>query len=303
MPISLSLGGRPGRAMHSIGSPRPDEGNRMAGSGTALFTDPTDYETSVAFMRYLLPLKEGEFRARCTWVALPHIRLFRASEAVGRIGSMALPADRIHVMFQSRSGPPLLHCGMEMRRGEFVLQAPGQRFHQRVPAGSHWGCIAIASSLLGECARILTGEPIEAPMFGRIYRPCASDRERLLRLHAEACRITETRLTNIGHPEVSRALEQDLIWSLVTCLAPESKTISAGRREATETVLQCEDALNSAPGLPVTVKTLCRATQVSERRLRAAFMVILGLSPGLYLRLRRSRRPNRGDPCRARQIL
>ena len=38
---------------------------------------------------------------------------------------------------------------------------------------------------------------------------------------SQAARIAETQLDHIRHPEVARALEQDLIWALVNCLAAD----------------------------------------------------------------------------------
>jgi hypothetical protein len=274
----------------------------MAGSGTSLFTDPADYEQSIAFMRHVLPISGGQFRARCTWIELPHIQLFRVSETVERIGRLALPPNRLHLMFPTWSGRPLLHHGMELRRGEFVLHAPGQRFYQRVPSDSRWGSISITPHSLGHYAEILTGARMEPPAFAALFRPPADDRERLLRLHAQACRITETRLTNIGHPEVSRALEQDLIWSLVTCLGGGLVDDLCPQREATDAILRFDEALAVA-GAPVTVQDLCRSIQVPERRLRAASMTVLGLGLGSYLRLRYPRQSSRGEPDRARHVL
>ncbi|MBN9559883.1 MAG: hypothetical protein J0H14_04020 [Alphaproteobacteria bacterium] len=274
----------------------------MAGSGTSLFTDPADYEKSIAFMRRVLPIAGGQFRARCTWIELPHIQLFRVSETVERIGCLSLPPNRLYLMFSTWSGRPLLHGGVELRRGEFVLHAPGQCFYQRVPSDSRWGSISITPQSLGHYAEILIGARMEPPPFSSLFRPPAGDRERLLRLHAQACRITETRLTNIGHPEVSRALEQDLIWSLVSCLGAGPVSALCAEREATEAVVRFVEALAVADP-PVTVQDLCRSIQVPERRLRAAFTTVLGLSPGSYLRLRYPRQSSRGEPDRARHVL
>jgi hypothetical protein len=274
----------------------------MPGSGTSLFTDPADYAESIPFMHLVLPIGGDRFRARCTWIEFPHVRLFRASEAMERIACLALPPNRLHVIFPISGGGLLLHGGIELRRGEFVLHAPGQQLYQRVPSDSRWGSISITPQSLGHYAEILTGARMEPPALATLFRPPAGDRERLLRLHAQACRIAETRLTNIGHPEVSRALEQDLIWSLVTCLGSGRASVPCIHRKATDTILRFEQALAVADA-PVTVQDLCRSLQVPERRLRAAFMTILGLSPGSYLRLRYMRQSRRGEPDRARQLL
>ena len=55
-----------------------------------------------------------------------------------------------------------------------------------------------------------------APPVGEIIRPSRGDRQHLLRLHAQAGRIAETDLNRIVNPAVIRALEQDLIWALIS---------------------------------------------------------------------------------------
>lgn len=52
-----------------------------------------------------------------------------------------------------------------------------------------------------------------------ILRPVSADWRQLLKSHSEAIRIAETRLSLIDHPEVARALEQELICALVNCLS------------------------------------------------------------------------------------
>jgi hypothetical protein len=69
--------------------------------------------------------------------------------------------------------------------------------------------------------RVLTGHELAIPSSGRALYPAPADRRELLRLHAQAARIAETQLDHIRHPEVARALEQDLIWALVNCLAAD----------------------------------------------------------------------------------
>jgi len=44
------------------------------------------------------------------------------------------------------------------------------------------------------------------------------DAARLRRLHAQACRLAETKPKILTHPEVARAIEQGLLLPLVTCL-------------------------------------------------------------------------------------
>ena len=67
---------------------------------------------------------------------------------------------------------------------------------------------------------------------------------RLQRLHAQVCRLAETNSKMLSHPEVARAIEQDLMHALVNCLT----TISArpdgfSGRHQTYTMLRFEEIL------------------------------------------------------------
>ena len=67
---------------------------------------------------------------------------------------------------------------------------------------------------------------------------------RLLYLHTEASRLVEELLGIIARPEVTRALEQELIHALIHCLTPdEGHAYKAfGRRSAT-VMARFEEAL------------------------------------------------------------
>jgi hypothetical protein len=67
----------------------------------------------------------------------------------------------------------------------------------------------------------LTGLNLVAPPSGRILRPEGRDIARLLRLHAAAARFANKQPKLMLNPEVIRAMQQDLIETLVRCLASE----------------------------------------------------------------------------------
>jgi AraC-like DNA-binding protein len=121
-----------------------------------------------------------------------------------------------------------------------------------------------------------------------VLRLSSSAIARLRRLHADARRLVEKKPALFAHPEVARALEQELICALVTCLSigAHCRHLAPGRRRA-EIMRQFEEALAAhserVPHLP----DLCRAIGVSERTLRACCAEFLGMSPIRYLRLRR----------------
>jgi hypothetical protein len=120
-----------------------------------------------------------------------------------------------------------------LRRGEIVFHSLGQQLHQRTTAPSAWGSIALRPASLLTYGKTLVGREVVPPSFGQILRLSWADRRQLLRLHAEAVRIAETRLDHISNAEVARALQQDLIWALMACLTtgkPRGRSAATRRR-------------------------------------------------------------------------
>jgi len=259
----------------------------MPGGGSSIFTDPDRYLACLPLMAEFAFVDASRFIARLTWVELPHMGVFRMRETAPRVGYIGLPSNMVFVTFPVRGASPLIVGGKELHHGELVLHARGERFHQRMTAAGQWGGISLQSLSFESGARTLTGQAINLPEFRKVVRPGVQDRNRLLRLHAEACRIAETAVSNLGQPEVARALEQDLLWVLVTCLTEsEVRGEEPGIREAAEALLRCEEVLAATTGSS-TLDDVCRFLGMTERELGAFSSEILGMSPDRYFRLKR----------------
>jgi AraC-like DNA-binding protein len=125
------------------------------------------------------------------------------------------------------------------------------------------------------------------PPFGRILRPLSADRRQLFRLHADAVRLAETSLSRIEHPEVARAVEQDLIWALVNCLTnAEPRAESPVMRRHARVMAQFEQARMAHPDRAMLLSEIREAIDVSESTLRTASLELLAMEPGRYLLLR-----------------
>ena len=260
----------------------------MPASGSCIFTCADGYQASLQGMLDLLVPPAREFHARLTWVELPRLRLLRAREASARVAYLSLPSERVFVTFPTRRDSPLIHDGVEVRCGEIMSHGRGARLYQRTTGASRWGSISLTPASLTALGRAVTGLDLLPPSTGLILRPRPVDWTRLLRLHAQAGRIAETKLDHIGHPEVARALEQDLIWALATCLTtgnPQDDPEIRGRHAAM--LLRFEEVRASHPDRMLRVPEICHAIGVSERTLRTCCSRVLGMGPGKYQRLRR----------------
>jgi AraC-like DNA-binding protein len=261
----------------------------MPESGTFTFSDPDDFRAKLRKAGIeLFPTVSRDFKARLTCAELPHLRLLYIREERPRVAYVALARDLVFVTFAARSGPPLLWGGVELRPGDVVLHSQGEHMHQRTIGACHWASISQTPEHFAGCGKALTGKDLLPPPAGRVLRLSPSAVTSLRQLHAGACRLAEKKPELIAHPEVARALEQDLIHALVTCLSAgaHSQPVAPRRRRA-EIMRQFEEALAAHPEHPPHLPEMCNAIGVPERTLRVCCAEFLGMGPVRYLRLRR----------------
>ena len=131
------------------------------------------------------------------------------------------------------------------------------------------------------------GAPFSLPLEGRTLQPSRSRAAGLRRLHARICRLAETRSKILSHPEVARAVEQDLIQALITCLtAAEVREDGAARRHA-QIMVRFEEVIAENSSRSRRVSEICEVIGVTDRTLQSCCAEFLGISPSRYLLLRR----------------
>ncbi len=260
----------------------------MPAGGSSIFTDADGYQACLRDLFDLLVPHPRDFRARLTWVDLPSLRLLRADEASSRVAYVTLSPEQVFLTFPIKQGSVLIAGGVDLHFGDFMFHSRGERLHQRTTTACRWGSISLPASVLAAAGRTIAGRDLLAPPFGRVVRPVASDRQRLLRLHAQAGRIAETSLDRIGSKEVVRALEQELILALATCLgAARMLEDRDTRRREVRTAVQLEAVLAAHHDRMLRVREIRDATGVSDRTLRASCLRQLGMTASRYQRLRR----------------
>jgi AraC-like DNA-binding protein len=260
----------------------------MPGSGTGTFIDPDDYQASLHQVRIdLLVTSQGAFNARLTWATLHRLQLLRSEEDLPRIAYVSLAPGLVFVAFATRPDPPMLWGGVELQTEEIIFHSRAERFHQRTTGPCSWGLLGLAPEHLETYGGALTGKPLSLPAAMRILRPAVRDAARLRRLHAQACRLAETRPKVLAHPEVARAIEQGLIHALVTCLATKARDDGAGRRHHTRIMVRFEEVLAAHSNRPLPMSELCALIGVTDRTLRSCCAEFLSMSPSRYMLLRR----------------
>jgi AraC-like DNA-binding protein len=263
----------------------------MPGGGTCTFLDPLSYEASLRdrLIEAVITFS-GPFAARTTSVELHHAQLLRCEDDHPRIAYLSLAAQAVFVTFPILCSLPPLWRSAELRPGDIVFHSRGDRLHQRTAGRCVWGAIAIDPEELEDHSRALCGTMIAPPADGRILRPAARDAARLRRLHAQACRLAETKAKMLTHPEVARAIEHGLLHALVCCLgAPEAPPGAEAKARHVGIMVRLEEVLASHLTRPLRMPDLCRLIGVSGESLRASCAEFLGMTPGRYVLLRRLR--------------
>jgi AraC-like DNA-binding protein len=261
----------------------------MAQSGTATFVDPDQYGAAMGAARVnIIVTGGGDFNARLTWLNLDHLYLLHSRENLPRIGFFSLPPARAFVSFPTKREAPLTYGGFDLQFGDVVLHSRGERMHQRIDGESQWGLISLSHEQLAASTKALTGTKIMSPPEGRVLRPSRGTASRFLRLHLKVCRLVETRLELIANPEVARALQQELLEALISCLtAGDARGNPKRKQHHADIMIRFEEALALYGEPHLNLPALCSAIGVPERTLRMCSAKLLGMSPTRYHLLRR----------------
>jgi hypothetical protein len=228
-------------------------------SGTHTFVDPDACQVGIAGAKVNLVFTgRGDFKARLTRAELPNLRLLRAEENLPRIAYVTLAPELAFVAFPIHCDPPPIWGGLELQAGNVVFHSRGEGIHQRTRGPSQWALVSLTPEHLAVHGKVLTGQDLAPPPVGRVLRPPAFATAHLRRLHAEACRLAETKPHVLAHREVARALEHDLLHALVECLTTDAgRDGAAARRRHATTMARFEEALAARSGRQPHMPELC----------------------------------------------
>ena len=253
------------------------------------FTDPEPYGKAIRAQVEVFVAAKGDFRAELMQVDLQRLWLQRAHENLPRLFHSTLSGRRTPVIFLTAPDQrPIQHSGMNVSPGEIVVPRQASVHHHRSFAACHWGSLSLTPDDLAEAGRAIAGRELAAPPTTQVMRPPAARMTRLLALHREAGKLAEDAPDRLAHPEVARALEQQLTHAMVMCLAEGTAVeVSAGTRRHSLIVARLEHLFAANSDRPLYLGERCAATGVSERTLRACCHEHVGMGPVHYLWLRR----------------
>jgi len=258
----------------------------MASYGSTTYTDPDDFRARVSSAVVNLVLTGSEpFKARVTWLKQRRLTLASAEQTTSHITFLSFDPARVYVSFPLR-GEAVMN-GMRVRRGDFVIHGRGERVHHLAEACTCWGMISMRARELAACGRALLGQELLLPDTSRLVRPSGKTTGRILRLHAQACRLAASRPDMMANQEVARAVEHELMVILVDLLASKKGRVGdAADRRHVEIMGRFQEAL-AGQHHAQHVSALCAAIGVPQRTLRKCCAAFLAHSPVAYIQLRR----------------
>jgi AraC-like DNA-binding protein len=263
----------------------------MPGGGTRTFVDSDTFEASLRQAQIAAVIvPQSQFRARLTWAELHHLQVLRCEEDAPRVGYVHLTPRFVFVTFPVPARPAALWRGTELQAGDIMFHSRGERLHQRIPGPFVWGVIAVNPAQLEHYGRTLSGKPLSSPPEGRILRPSRRLAACLRHLHRQVCHLAETKSKILSHFEAARAIEQELIQTLVLGLTTaDARTEGSAARRGAGIMVRFEEVLANRLAQPPKMPELCELLGVSERALRSDCAEFLGMSPTRYVLLRRLR--------------
>lgn len=229
----------------------------------------------------------GAYAAQLTRIDLHHLWMQRLRKSLPGVSHTAVIKGRAVIVFLAdMDQQPMSNGGMTVRAGEIVAYREGSEHHLRTSAGYHCATMSLSPSDLAIHGRALVGRELSAPAATRVVRPSTASMARLLHLHKAASDLALNAPDILANPEVAKAIEQELVRAMVSCLT-EGEAVGAAREGRRPIMQRFEQVLEAHEGELIYLTDLCAEMGVSDRILRLHCQEQLGMGPHQYLWLRR----------------
>jgi AraC-like DNA-binding protein len=261
----------------------------MLSSAVYRFTDSDDYQRAIrASTTEVLITSPGDFSAQLTRIDMRRLWMQRGAETLPRVVRTSLSPSRRGIFFLTHGQHLMVSGRKQMSQGEILFFSPGSEHYQRSQAAVGWGAMSLSPDDLVAAGQAIVGRDVVAPASDRLVRPPPHLMTRLLGLHEAAGRLAATVPDILVHPEVAKAMEQELVRVMVNCIAGDhGSDAGSERRNRTSVIRRLEQMLESNLDQPLYLAEVCSALGVSERTLRTVCVELLGMGPHRYLWLRR----------------
>jgi len=254
------------------------------------FDDPHRFETEIrATTCDVLANSRGGFRAALTRIELDKLWMQGLQSRDPYILRWVSNADRLSVVFLADAHhAPVRLNGVEFSAREILvcdLSATGDAFFE---VASDLASMSLSPGDFAAATDGVADRGLVDFTETRTLRPAAPLLARLRALHKMARRLAKDTPDALTRPATVRAIDQDLVDALVTCLAGTQSNTSSRRGGCHKKLIaRFEDFLAARHYEPVYLAEICTAIGVSERTLRTCCQEHLGMGPIHYLWLRR----------------
>lgn len=262
----------------------------MVRSEVLTFVDPLAYQAAVrAGPIEVLVTSKGEFHAELMKVDLDRLWLQRASERLPRIQRAFTDTKvRAPILFLPRANQAMQYAGRDISGGDLIVYGRNAAHHSRTEAASGWASVSLTPDDLAVAGKAIAGRELTLALDTHILSPAPELMRRLRMLHDEVERLAKTAPHTLARPQVAKALEQDLIHTMIGCLTGHQTTGSASLAgHHARVIARFEEYLAARRYQPVYLAEICAAIGISERTLRTCCHEQLGMGPIHYLWLRR----------------
>lgn len=262
----------------------------MPTSAVLKFTDPDEYRSSIQGTAKfsVLVTEPGHFGAQLTWINLHSLWMQRGQTSLAQLVRSTILETRSPIFFLTDERGPILHTGMKLAPGEMMFYGRGAGHYYRLRSDSHWATMSLPPEELAAAGQALAGCDLVSPEFTARVRPPPHLLARLQRLHEAAGHLAAVAPSVLAHPEVARAIEQELVRGMVACLTQGVGLDPVAMRDIRVPVMRrFERVLEKNEDRPLYLAEICAAIGVADRTLRLRCTEELGMSPQHYLLLRR----------------
>jgi len=260
----------------------------MLGSNILKFTDPHEHSSVISYVvdQEAIVTARGTYQSELTFVNLNHLGLMRGWRSLPQIGRGTSRSNMCAIIFPTADGQAqATFNGIEVPESHMTFCAPGTEYVATVSAG-YWGGMTLPPETIASASQALAGYEVIAPKALQVIHTPPPLMGRLLNLHKLANQLAATAPEVLTHPEIARAIEQELLRALIACLANPAKAKEPNPNR--QRIMQRFHRLMEARQYePLYLSELCAAVGVSERTLYGICMDYFGLSPQRYLWLRR----------------
>ena len=261
----------------------------MLQSRVLTFDNPESYAAAVrATDVELLVTSSGDFSAELIQVDFGRLLMQRGADSLPRIARISNHSERAPIVFLADvRQASVQQNGVEVAPGEIIVHSAGATSHQRTEGPCRWAAMSLASEDLAAASASIIGRELTRPSTTQVILPDPRRIAHVMSLHEATMHLAKTAPDTLAHPQLAKALEQELMRAMVTCLDVPPAERRSGVRKHSRIVARFEDFLAARRCEPAYLAEICAAIGVSERTLRTCCHEHLGMGPIHFLWLRR----------------